>query len=159
GYVFYPVLRNPGNALLKSGVPVALAAGILAGVFLVCRTINNDIGIYQEKLNVFTEKEKQALKLYTLPENTTKEATLTYIKDSGIVNWKANLQLMDEIATLQLPADVVARNARLKEYCRLRLLCYNLMYKAVEENTEKYKDSINSYDNLIQAIIKEIGGE
>ena len=49
-----------------------------------------------------------------------------------------------------------AKNKKLIEYCDLRIKCYELIYKAIAENTENYKVEIENYDKQIEAIVKDL---
>jgi rhomboid protease GluP len=47
----------------------------------------------------------------------------------------------------------------LLNYCNLRIKSYNLIYRAVKEDTDKYKDSIATYNKNIQAVIDSLKGK
>lgn len=44
----------------------------------------------------------------------------------------------------------------LKRYCKLRIKCYELIYKRVDEGSEKYNDQIVNYNKQIQTIIDNL---
>ena len=49
-----------------------------------------------------------------------------------------------------------AKNKKLIQYCDLRIKSYELIYKAIAENTENYKLEIENYDKQIEAIVREL---
>ena len=99
-----------------------------------------------------------ALEVYSLPKNTPKNELLYGLKDRGIYYWNENIKLIDELEKLNLPDVIHQKNIELKKYCELRIKSYELIYKAVDEDTDKYKDQIENYDKQIETIIKELGG-
>ena len=100
-----------------------------------------------------------ALEIFSLPEDTPAEKILYELKDRGIYYWNENLQLIESLDELDLPQPIVERNAKLKEYCELRIKSYELYYKAILEDSDQYQMEINDYNNKIEAIIDELAGE
>jgi rhomboid protease GluP len=100
-----------------------------------------------------------ALEVYNLPTNTPNDEILYGIKDRGIYYWNENIKLIDSFKDLDLPLEIRARNILLKEYCELRIKSYELLYKAISEDTDQYKSQIVDYEKKINAIINELGGE
>lgn len=46
----------------------------------------------------------------------------------------------------------------MKEYCELRIKSYELLYKAISEDTDQYKTQIEDFNAQIEAKIEELGG-
>lgn len=76
-----------------------------------------------------------------------------------IYYWNENIKLLDSFKDLDLPSEIKNRNRILREYCELRIKSYELLYKAVSEDTDQYQQQLEVYDNQINAKIKELGGE
>jgi rhomboid protease GluP len=157
GYAFIPSLKRPEALNLKISTIALLTAFILATSYWVYTSLPNDIPTYETKIKEFTTNESLALEIYQLPENTPKEKLLYGIKDRGIYYWKENIALLDEIEKLNLPDQIHNRNQKLKRYCELRIKSYELIYKAIDEDTSIYKDQIEDYNKQIQSIITELG--
>jgi rhomboid protease GluP len=104
----------------------------------------------------FVDMEKMAMEVYNRINTESKEQLLYDIKDRGIYYWNENINLIDEIDKLNLPEEVHQRNAKIKLYCELRIKSYQLLYKAVSENTDKYKMEVQNYDKQIQAIVDDL---
>jgi rhomboid protease GluP len=155
GYSFYPSLKkNDEPSLIKS---ISLVSILVLGIsFFVCYSLPNDIATYNSRIEEFVELEKEALKVFQMPERTPKGQLLMAIKDKGIGNWEKSITLLDEINTLDLPPEYHKRMGMLIEYCHLRIGSYNLIYKQVAENTEQYKDSLNYYDTKLIGILDEM---
>lgn len=159
GYAFIPSLRNPDENKWKFGTISLLSTLLLILSFVVYSVLPNDIGTYEEKMKEFTSMETTALEVYSLPANTTNDKLLYAIKDRGILYWKKNIELLDSFKEMDLPTQIITNNKLLREYCELRLECYELLYKAISEDTDKYKMQIDSYNNRIRLIINQLGGE
>lgn len=156
GYSFLPSLKKPNATNLKHVTIGTLSIFIISISLLVFIKIPNDIKKYDQKLEEFVTSEELALSIYNLPENTPKDKLLQEIKEKGIYNWNKNLKLIKELEKLKLPEMFRLRNAKLIEYCEVRIKNYNLLYKAINENTSIYKDSIEKNDKTIDAIIKSL---
>lgn len=156
GYSFLPSLKKTNDTNLKYLTVGTLSIFIISISILVFIKIPNDIKKYDQKLEEFVTSEELALSIYNLPENTPKDKLLQEIKEKGIYNWNKNLKLIKELEKLELPEMFRLRNAKLIEYCEVRIKNYNLLYKAINENTSIYKDSIEKNDKTIEAIIKSL---
>ena len=60
---------------------------------------------------------------------------------------------------LDLPSTIKARNSILEEYCQLRIKSYELIYKAINEETDKYDHEIFNYNQKIEAILTQLNEE
>jgi rhomboid protease GluP len=136
-----------------------LSFSLLIFSFTIFKSLPNDIVKYEEKMNEFIATETKALAVFSLSEYTPKEKILYELKDRGIYYWNENLKLIESLNDLDLPQPIVEKNARLKEYCELRIKSYELYYKALSEDTDKYEMEINNYNNKIETIIKELTGK
>lgn len=107
----------------------------------------------------FVSMESMALEVYNLPEGTPNETILSEIKERGLYYWNENIKIIDSFKNLDLPLAIRARNSKLKEYCELRIQSYELIYKAIEEDTDNYDNEINEYNQKIETIISELTGK
>ena len=155
-----PSLKKFENLLIKYSTIGILTVILLISSFAVYKTIPNDTGEmlsqYDEKMKEFAGTEAMALEVFSRPENTPQEKILSEIQDRGIYYWNDNLKLIESMNDWNLPQPLKEQNAKLKEYCELRIKSYELMYKAISENTDKYAAEINDYNNKIETIIKEL---
>lgn len=159
GYSFIPSLKLPHNTKLKYGTIVVITAFITLISTLVYYNTTNDIGNYDAKMQDFIKMETKALDVYNLPKNTPNEVLLLRIKDTGIYYWNENIKLIYSFNELNLPNEIVERNQKLKEYCDLRVKSYELLYKAISENTNQYDSLIENFNAQIDTKIKEIQNE
>lgn len=156
GYSFYPSLTKPQELNLKYLTMALLTFFVISASFLVYNQTPNDIGQYDEKMKKFVSLESMALEVYHKDGNTSNEELLEEIKDRGIYYWKESIKVINEADKLNLPEQLHLKNKKLIEYCQLRIESYQLLYKAIEEDTDKYQNDIQEYNNKIESIIKEL---
>ena len=159
GYLYYPSLKNPERIDIKLGTIAALSVLVIFGCVTTYERIPNDIGQYDKKMRAFTSMERMALEIYNIPKTAPKDSTLGEIKGRGIYYWNQNIELLNGLEKLTIPESLHEQDRKLIHYCELRLKSYNLIYKAVDEGTDKYKDSIAIYNKDIEAIINDIKGK
>ena len=156
GYAFYPGLVKPDKEKLKHVTLAMITLVVFAYSFIIYQRTPNDIGMYDEKINQFISLESMALEFYNKDRSAPKEELLKEIKDHGIHYWKEGIKVISEADKLSIPEVLHAKNKKLIQYCDLRIRCYELIYKAIAENTENYKPEIENYDKQIEAIVREL---
>ena len=156
GYGFYPTLIKPDSRKLETGMLISVSLLSVLVAFFVYTNIPNDIPKFDAKMRSLSALESTALAVYRLPKNTAKEDYLIAVKDSGILNWNKTIVLLDSVKRLKLPAPLVEKTGILRDYCIARLNCYQLMYKAIDENTAAYTDSIQFYNTRIGDLLEKL---
>lgn len=159
GYAFVPSLKQFENKAIKFSTIGALTIVLLISSFTVYSTLPNDIGQYEKEMERFISMESMALEVFHLPEETPNENILAEIKERGLYYWNENIILIDSLKDLDLPLLIRARNRKLREYCELRIKSYELIYKAIDEDTDKYENEINAYNQKIEKIITDLTGK
>jgi len=158
GYALIPSLKKPQLENLKYRTIGIFTVLVLCSSFITYNNISNDIGVFQTKMKEFASNESIALEVYKKIEYLPSEKALMFIKEQGIYYWNKELKLLEGLKKLDLPEKIVKQNKLLKEYCELRIKSYELMYKAISENSEQYKDQLVDYNKQISEKIGEIGG-
>ena len=156
GYAFLPSLKQPNSKTIRGISIGAISMAVVAAIIIVFNSISNDIGKYQEKMAEFTTLEEKAITVYSLPETATNEQILNALNNDGIKNWEKCLALVTEVQTYDLPDDIQERNKALKTYCEMRIECYQLIDKAITENTDQYRPMIDSCNVRIERLIKSL---
>jgi rhomboid protease GluP len=124
---------------------------------VVYKKIPNDMVTYEAKIKDFVSMEAMALEVFKLPENTPNDKILYELKDRGVYYWYENIRLLESLNELDLPQEIRTRNKLLTEYCELRIKSYEMIYRTISENTDKYKSEISFYNREIEEKIKQIG--
>ncbi len=156
GYAFIPSLKQYENKKLKFVTVSAITVVVFVTLFTVYHFIPKDLAAYETQMNKFASMEAMALDIYEMPEETPKEERLEEIKNRGIYYWSENQKILQTIDKLKLPDELHERNIVLKKYCKLRLEVYNLMYKKIAEDTDKYNQAIEDYDKKIDNVLVEL---
>lgn len=157
GYASIFSLKKPGEQRLKYTTIIVLTVLILFSSFAVYTRIPNDIGEYDKKMAVFSSNETMALEVYNLPKDTPNDKILYALKERGLYYWKENVSLLDEVGRLNLPVEVMVRNKKLKQYCEIRIKSFEIIARAIEEDTDQYKAQIEDYNKQIEKVIAELG--
>lgn len=156
GYAFYPSLVQTDRPTLKRLVIGGVAIITLFGTSLVYNLMPNDIAVYDAGMQSFISQESMALEVGLINQGAPKDEVLYGIKDRGIYYWQENIRLIQRLDSLTLPEEIHQRNHKLEKYCQLRIKTYTLMYRAVQEDTETYKDSVDIYNEQIEALVATI---
>ncbi len=156
GYVFIPSVKKPENKKLEFTSIGIMTVVILVSSFVVFNKIPNDIGTYDKKMQEFITMETKALAVFNLPANTPNEQVISELKNNGIYNWNENIKLIDSFNDLDLPLEIRTRNRILREYCELRIKSYELICKAISEDTDQYATQIEDFNNQINDKIKQL---
>jgi rhomboid protease GluP len=153
GYAYYPSLTKSEDPNLKKVTTALLTVFVLTTSLLTYRSLPNTMKKYQTEMLNFVSWEEQALEFYKMPAETAKADLLYELKDRGIYYWKKNIELLKELQGMDLPAPVQANNTMLLQYCELRLKNYELLYKDISEDSERYKPQVEAYDQQIKTIV------
>lgn len=156
GFAFVPSLKQQASKQTTNITIAGLTVLLLGCSFFAFKTIPNDIGTYQTKMEQFITFEEEALSLYTLPDKATEEDFLLAVEQKGIANWKNCLQLLYEIEQLNIPDNLQERNKQLIAYCNMRISSYGLLLKKFVEETKAYDDKIIEYNQQIDSIISNL---
>lgn len=170
GYSLIPSLRQKEDDLIKFYSITGLLVVMLIFSISIFKILPANYNSYEEippsirekyekKIKEFVAMESMALEVFKLTESSTDEMILKEIKDRGLYYWNENLIVIKSMDELNLPETLNKRNRKLKAYCELRIESYNLLYKAIEEKTNKYENELLAINKQIEAIITEISAE
>jgi rhomboid protease GluP len=155
GYAYLPGLKKPGST--GSNFAVALASAIILAVsWLAYGKIPDSMGRYESGMKTFSAQETKALTVYGMPPESGDARLLQQIKDTGIYYWQKNARLVTELDKLHLPPALHLRNEKLLRYCDLRIRCYELFFRSVNEHTGKYQGQMEDYNRQIERVLQEL---
>jgi len=159
GYALIPSLIKNENKGLNYGSLAALSVVIIVMCVVVFIKLPNDIGAYDKNMEEFMRLEERALTLYKVPNDAPTDTFLSVIQHKGIPAWEENIKIIERVQMLNLPDNLQTRNQLLKEYCKLRLETYKLIYKAIATNTDEYRQQIDRNDARISKKIDELNAK
>jgi rhomboid protease GluP len=159
GYSFIPSLKRGQEIQLKYITIGLLTFVVFLSSFLMYKNLPNDIGTYDKRMKEFVAMESMALELFSMPQTTPKVDILHEIKSRSLYYWNENITLINELDKLNLPVQIHERNTKLLKYCDLRIKSFELIYKAIAEDTDIYRIQIEDYNKQIEKIIMELSGK
>ncbi|HEY0047379.1 MAG TPA: rhomboid family intramembrane serine protease [Flavobacterium sp.] len=142
------LFRYVPTILISLFIPVASMAVYL---LIATRTVE-----YSTKMKQFNEMESLALEVYTNPSESTKQELLYELKERSDYYWMENLRLINEIEKMSLGYEINERNKKIKEYCQLHLKLNDLLYKALEKESDEYEGSLYGYNEQIKQLRLEL---
>ncbi len=159
GYLMLFTLHRPHSILIK-----VLSLGLL-GWFSIgfsmssLKTMPDVEKIYDTSMDDFTRLEKSALSIYSLPDTINQQQRVQHISNDGLRSWDSAAVLLKYVDTLALPDDLHDRVHQLQRYTQLRQSSTRFYFKAYNENTNVYDDSLASYRTKIHAVLDTINGK
>lgn len=138
---FYSGWRAAGVGLIGAIILTGSAIGV---VFL--QPEDPTVIAYEEMFLEFRANEEKALVLYDLLEKEAYDEVPEFIVKTGIPAWQENLSLLKFFGYIQdMPEELTNDAKLLNKYCHLRIQSYDLIRKAILEDT-------NAYDSQIEKI-------
>jgi len=156
GYAYYPSLKKPDLLRLKYLTIGLIAILTFCSAAVVMRKIPNDFAVYDQKMKTFTYNEEAALEIIRTAQKTSHDKLLSDLKNKGIPYWQENVNIVQDADKLDVPAVLHKRDRLIIDYCRLRIKNYELIYKMVDENDQKYNKQISDYNAQIKSLLDSI---
>ncbi|TNE79946.1 MAG: hypothetical protein EP332_09325 [Bacteroidetes bacterium] len=146
GGKYYSVWRAIGISLLCiAPFIVALVIALQAGPSL------KDSNLYNDAIDRFTQNEEEALALYPLLEQGNERVIAVFIEDKGLPLWKENLTILQNMEALTTLSDEHTEQIKsLREYCELRIQIYELIHKAILEQSDQYDSKIDELNKKLE---------
>jgi hypothetical protein len=134
---------------------VILLAGIFGYAYLAPESF--DTKKYDDGIAQFNVNEEKALQLFTLLDKGNKEEIISHIDQIGIPSWQQNLTILTNLDKIEgLEKQFITQNEILRKYTLLRISYFELIRKAVDENTVKYDAQLQKINSDIEAELKKL---
>ena len=144
-------LKNKFGMILQS-ISVIL---IFTYVAVVYSLLPADLSKYYAKMEEFTKIETEALVVYSLPQNTDKVTYVNEVK-KGLALWDKAEKIVTEAYTLDVPVKYTIKNDLLKEYVDVRKKSYEVILKALEENSAAYNQEVEFLNKRVAEAAKKL---
>lgn len=155
GYAFYLALMRPDNKKLGAIVCGSVLVGALFISASAYHLISNDVGLYDQRMDVFIENETKALEKYPLFEEYSDRQIYQELA-SKRKYWAENLDIAKEINEMNLPDELLLSNDQMTKYCQLRLEICDLAQKKLDEGLDKYDQEFYHASARLEALFDEI---
>ncbi len=153
GGQFYSAWRGAGIGVLSI---VVLLAGVYGILSLKMPSYDFDTQTYDKEIAIFTRNEQKALQVFSLAEGTSNQRLLREL-NIGLELWKKNRDIVERLsATENLPAELVRQNQLLQEYALLRIIHYEYIIRAIEEDSNAFESQISDIGVKIEKILIKI---
>jgi hypothetical protein len=150
--VFYSNWKATGIGAICLAI---LSAGIVGYVY--SENTGFDAQKYDDGIALITKNEEQALRLFTIIENSSQQQSINFIDNFGIPAWQSNLKILEGLDKMEgLYDELSKQNQILKNYCKLRIESYQLIRKALIENTSYYDAAIQSINEKIDREVEKL---
>jgi len=139
-------------------------AAVIGGVLFLRQDENpsvkkDDREKFSSSVEHFNILEEIALDAMRISDTTTKENFLLNLKETALADWAECVNVLDLAEKLDLPPNIENYRLHLIEYSNHRLQQTLFLIKATEEQTEKYRGSIDSMQKKINAVAEIIKKE
>ena len=134
----------------------------IAVIFLFVYLVVPDfqVNTYDRGIEQFAKNETEALKAYDILQTGTKKQILFHLRENGIDLWQENLDILDNLDKIEgLPDELREQDALLRRYCNLRIVSYRILEKMVLEQTDKFAPKLDSLQNEIDLVLKDLTDE
>ena len=112
-----------------------------------------DAESYDKGLSTFFENETSSLKVMQLFETESTNYLENEVNKS-IVLWKENKTIIENISRIEnLPNELLDQNEKLLKYCDLRIEHFELISKALNEDTDIYTNQIHDIGKKIDNFV------
>lgn len=157
-------LHTTGNGEFYSawnavGIGVICAVILLAGIFGYAYFEDTDFEAeqYDNAMLEFQKNEEDALKLYDLVGAGEDKLAIDFIQETGIEAWNKNLAILYKLDQMDgLTQEFIDQNQKLREYCELRIESYQLIGRALYEETNAYDYQLDDLHKKIDDKIDEL---
>lgn len=160
GYLFYffhfkkNVARAGGSRI---SVEVIIITSLL--VYLYLRGGKDDTLKFQEAVMRLNQIEVKAMtQMQRLQDKTDREAS-KFLRDTALPEWKHFRKEIIKTDAYKLDNEFKQKRNLLTRYADLRVKQTELIYKSIEQNTDKYNPTIEEVSDKIDKIIDQLSEE
>lgn len=115
-----------------------------------------DIETYVNESDKFIENENISLEVLDVI-TSAEQPYLIKEFGKGVVLWKENKDIINRLNSIEnLPTELLERNKILSRYCDLRIHHYEMILKALTEETDKYISEIRRIEMELITVLDEL---
>ncbi len=125
-------------------VTVVIIIVLVIGYFFISEISNSELyDLYDSKIEQFSKNEEESLIYYDYLDYKNDEELVKYIDDSAIPLWEENIVILKELNIKEgLSSELLDQNEILLNYSETRLEIFQLLRKALSENTDVYDQQL-----------------
>ncbi|MDR6241124.1 hypothetical protein HNQ88_004200 [Aureibacter tunicatorum] len=112
---------------------------------------------YDTELIVFSKNETETLVFYDLLNTESNKSLINKLETTIIPKWKENIEIINRTNEFDnLPSELIQQNKLLLKYSELRIKAFELIQKAIKEDTDKYSLEIDRVHKEIDEILEKL---
>ncbi len=117
---------------------------------------NFDAETYDTEVEKFMNNETKALSAFDLIDTETHVILIDKFS-KGLELWEENIEIVNKMNSIEnLPNELIDQNTLLLEYCELRIKHYELIIKAISEDTDIYDKDMNEIGIKIENVLNNL---
>lgn len=112
---------------------------------------------YQTAIAPVFDNEEKTLVFYDHVNTKSTKELLAELDREILPTWKENVQIVKEVSQMQhLPVELVEHHQNLLKYCELRLKTFELMRRAIKENSALYAIELDQLHLEIDQVVEKL---
>lgn len=132
-----------------------LFVGLFGSIYLSQESF--DAKKYDSDLALFSGNEEKALELFKTIDSVSPQRSVEFIDQIGIPAWKSNLEILNQMDQIEgLVAPLLKQNTIFRNYCNLKIESYQLIKKALSENSPAYAAEIQDLNQRIEKELEKL---
>lgn len=160
GYLFYffhfkRELARAGGTRIS--IEVLLLTTLIVYFYLRVNGRNDSLRFEREVMKLNQIEVKAMAQMQHLQSAQSNNDAVHVIRDSALPQWKHFQQEIMKTGGYSLSNEYKRKRKLLNEYAGLRVRQTELMYKSINENTDKYNGEIDEVSDRIEKIIDQLG--
>ncbi|HSU50639.1 MAG TPA: rhomboid family intramembrane serine protease [Segetibacter sp.] len=160
GYLFYffhfkRELARAGGTRIS--IEVLLLTTLIVYFYLRVNGRNDSLRFEREVMKLNQIEVKAMAQMQHLQSAQSNNDAVHVIRDSALPQWKHFQQEIMKTGGYSLSDEYKRKRKLLNEYAGLRVRQTELMYKSINENTDKYNGEIDDVSDRIEKIIDQLG--
>lgn len=141
-------------------IAMLIVAGIALTTFIAIDFFNVqpgfDAATYDNEVAKFVDNENKSIAVFNVIETQTPDYLIKEFS-KGVEMWKENKEIVNGLNSIEnLPKTLKDQNTLLLKYCDLRIQHYEIIIKAISEDTDKYVSEIERIGFEINKILEEL---
>jgi rhomboid protease GluP len=97
------------------------------------------------------------MELFDMIDRSAKNEIVHFIEQTGIPKWQDNIEILNRMSLIEnIPEAYQNQHKLLFEYCTLRIEAYELISKAILNESSEYDEEIMVRHSRIEEIINEL---
>ncbi|MGI8638166.1 MAG: rhomboid family intramembrane serine protease [Segetibacter sp.] len=160
GYLFYffhfkRELARAGGTRIS--IEVLLLTTLIVYFYLRVNGRNDSLRFEREVMKLNQIEVKAMAQMQHLQSAQSNNEAVSVIRDSALPQWKHFQEQIMKTGAYSLSKEYKRKRKLLNEYAGLRVRQTELMYKSINENTDKYNGEIDEVSDRIEKIIDQLG--